>query len=63
MKTMDILFTGNPKTDYLLVTAAWVFAWVNPQTIPVVLSSLASLLVIINQCRLLIKKNKNKNQN
>jgi hypothetical protein len=52
-------FTGNPKMDFVLLGIAWLFAWINPQTIPLILSSIASGLVIINQLNTLYKNRKN----
>lgn len=50
VKTMDNVFTtGNPKVDAGLLVVAWVCAFITPQIIPIILSSLASALVIINQ--------------
>jgi hypothetical protein len=48
--------TGNPKVDFVLLGIAWVFAGINPQSIPIILSSIASVLVIVNQIVTLRKK-------
>lgn len=60
MRTMDHFnfSTGNSKMDYFLLGGAWLMASFNWQTVPVILSSIASALVILNQVT--IYKNRNK---
>jgi tetrahydromethanopterin S-methyltransferase subunit C len=52
------LTTGNPKIDFVLLGIGWVCAFISMATLPVILSSLASLLVIVNQ--VIIYRNRKK---
>jgi hypothetical protein len=61
MKVMDHnLFTGNPKLDFVGLAIAWLFVWMTPAQVPIILSSIASLLVIVNQI-IVYKTRKKKN--
>jgi hypothetical protein len=51
---------GNPLLNGILLTIAWFFAWIDLKAVPVILSSLASLLVIVNQGVTLYKSRKEK---
>jgi len=51
-------FTGNPKADYFLLGIGWIGAVVSLEAIPIILSSIASIMVIYNQYQ--IAKNKKK---
>ena len=41
--------TGNPLTDLIFLVIAWVFAAITLELLPVILSSIASVCVIVNQ--------------
>jgi hypothetical protein len=55
------LLTGNPKVDYFLLALAWLFAFMSWQNVPVILSSVASFCVIVNQIITYRKNTKHKN--
>lgn len=52
--------SGNPLLNCILLSIAWFFAWIDLKAVPVILSSLASLLVIVNQGVVLYKSRKEK---
>lgn len=52
--------TGNAKVDFVLLGVSWGGALWNPQTVPIVLSSAASLLVILNQLYIFKTRKKRK---
>jgi hypothetical protein len=54
------LMTGNQKLDWFLLGIGWIFAAITPASIPIILSSIASALVIINQGSVAYKKNSSK---
>lgn len=41
--------TGNLKVDAILLASSWILAFINPAFIPIILSSVASFMVIVNQ--------------
>lgn len=43
------LFTGGTKADYILLGIGWLGGVVTLSALPIILSSIASLLVIANQ--------------
>lgn len=63
MKTaMDNNFTGIPKMDYVLLGGGWIGGFLTLSALPIILSSIASALVILNQYYI-YKNRKKKNDN
>lgn len=42
-------FTGNPKFDKIMLCFAWITAIISWDTVPIILSCIASLSIIVNQ--------------
>lgn len=60
-QAMDNNFsTGTPKMDYVLLGTGWIGGVITLSALPIILSSIASALVILNQYYIYKNRKKNK---